>query len=62
MIKHITYPYQNLDLVDMEGEEWKSCIDYDGYYEVSNKGRVKSVFRTLDCEDGRRMKDRKSVV
>ena len=29
------------DFIDLDGEEWKSVLGYDGYY-VSNKGRVKS--------------------
>ena len=38
-------PYQNLSLMDMEGEEWKDIIGYDGIYQVSNMGRVKSLQR-----------------
>lgn len=38
---------QNLhDLQDLEGEIWKEVIDYEGYYQVSNMGRVKSLERT----------------
>lgn len=33
-------------------EEWKSVIDYDGYYEVSNLGRVRSVEREIVRNDG----------
>ena len=28
-------------------EEWRSIKDYEGYYEVSNKGRVRSKYRIL---------------
>ena len=28
---------------DLEGEIWKPIVGYEGYYEVSNKGRVKSL-------------------
>lgn len=37
------YPYQNLSLDDMNGEVWKDISGYEGYYQVSNMGRVKSL-------------------
>lgn len=42
---------------NLEGEVWKNVgifksIDFTGYYEVSNKGRFKSVNRTVICKDG----------
>ena len=36
-------PYTNTNLEDMEGEVWVDAFGFDGYYEVSNLGRVKSV-------------------
>lgn len=36
-------PYLNLSLEDMVGEVWKDVIGYEGLYQVSNKGRVKSL-------------------
>jgi len=39
------YPYQNFSLVDREGEIWKPILDYEDYYMVSNKGRIKSLPR-----------------
>ncbi|MDL2305075.1 HNH endonuclease [Bacteroides sp. OttesenSCG-928-D19] len=45
MYKH---PYQNLSLVDMDGEEWKSLPDLSDYYMVSNKGRIKSLERVFE--------------
>lgn len=35
-------PYLNTDITSMDGEEWIDCIGFDGYYSVSNLGRVKS--------------------
>ena len=35
--------YKNLDLKDMEGEIWKDIKEYEGLYQVSNMGRVKSL-------------------
>ncbi len=56
IIKSDVLPYQNLGLKDMDGEEWRSCYGYDGLYEVSNMGRVKSIYRTVNRKDGREMK------
>jgi hypothetical protein len=38
-------PHQNLSLEDIEGEIWKDIEGYDGYYQISNFGRVKSLSR-----------------
>ena len=40
-------PYKNLSLDDMEGEVWKDVQGYDGYYQVSNFGRIKSLSRDI---------------
>lgn len=45
--------YKNLDYC-FPGEEWRSVEIWDGFYEVSNWGRVKSINRWLDFIDGRR--------
>lgn len=37
--------YENLSLEDMEGEIWKDIEGYEGLYQVSNMGRVKSLER-----------------
>lgn len=34
-------------------EEWRQVIGYEGYYEVSNLGRVRSVARAVNFENGR---------
>ena len=39
------FPYKNLSLEDMQGEIWKDIQGYDGYYQVSNFGRIKSLSR-----------------
>ncbi len=41
----IVEPFLNVDLVDMPDEKWESIISYDGIYEISNFGRVKSLSR-----------------
>ena len=40
-------PHQNLYLEDMDGEIWKDIEGYDGYYQISNLGRVKSLGRLM---------------
>lgn len=32
------------DMEDIEGEEWMDIPDYDGLYQISSKGRARSVF------------------
>ena len=42
------YPYQNLSLVDMEGEIWKPLPGAEEYYMVSNKSRIKTIPRLFE--------------
>lgn len=35
--------YKNLSLEDLPGEEWRDVVGYEGLYQVSNLGRVKSL-------------------
>jgi hypothetical protein len=49
-------PHQNLSLEDMEGEIWKDIESYDGYYQISNFGRVKSLNREIIRSDGKKNK------
>lgn len=35
-------PYLDTDIADIEGEYWDSVVGFDGYYSVSNMGRIKS--------------------
>lgn len=44
-IKHTTNGY--FDLTDFPGEIWKSVEGYEGIYEVSNFGRIKSLERKV---------------
>jgi hypothetical protein len=39
--------WKNLSLVDIEGEEWKDVIGYEGLYKISNMGRGKSLKRLI---------------
>jgi hypothetical protein len=44
----INPPHLNLSLLDIEGEEWRDVLGYDGIYNVSNFGRVKSIGRYVN--------------
>ena len=35
--------YQNLSLENLPNEEWRDVVGYEGLYQVSNLGRVKSI-------------------
>ena len=37
---------------DLPGEEWASAFGYDGLYEISNMGRVKSLSRYVQRQNG----------
>ena len=37
-------------------EIWKPVVGYEGFYEVSNIGRVRSLARIVECSDGRKRK------
>ncbi len=39
------YPYQNTELKNLKGERWKDVPGFEGEYEVSNFGRIKSLKR-----------------
>lgn len=52
-------PHQNFSLDDLEGEIWKDIQGYDGYYQVSNLGRVKSLSRDVFYGMGYYLKNEK---
>ena len=37
-------------------EIWKPVVGYEGFYEVSNIGKVRSLARIVECNDGRKRK------
>lgn len=39
--------YENLSLENIDGEIWKPIAEYNGAYEASNYGRIKSLARTV---------------
>jgi len=47
------YPYQNLSLKNIKGEKWEDIPGLDGYYLISNFGRVKRQEYEQQYSDGR---------
>ena len=45
--------FQNLSLQDLPDEEWRDILGYDGIYNISNYGRVKSIGRYVNSSNGR---------
>ena len=43
-----TLPFLNYQIEDLEGEEWRDVVGYDGIYLVSNLGRIKSYQREIN--------------
>jgi NUMOD4 motif/NUMOD1 domain len=41
------FPNENLLLQNLKSERWKDILGYEGYYQVSNYGRVKSLDRII---------------
>ena len=40
--------FLNYQIEDLEGEEWRDVVGYDGIYLVSNLGRIKSYQREIN--------------
>jgi len=40
-------PYQNKSLADIPGETWKDIPGFEGYYQASTEGRIKSLDRII---------------
>jgi hypothetical protein len=45
-----------MELTDLEGEIWKDVVGWEGLYQVSDKGRVKSLSRIIDYMPNRSRK------
>ena len=46
------FPYQNTSLKNLPGEKWKDIVDFEGLYQISNYGRIKSLKREGFRVDG----------
>jgi hypothetical protein len=47
------YPHQNLSLKSIKGEKWKDIPGLEGYFMVSNLGRIKRLEYEQEYSDGR---------
>ncbi len=45
--------YENLSIESLHNEEWRDVVGWEGFYQVSNLGRVKSLSRSIVYKDGR---------
>jgi hypothetical protein len=46
------YPYHNLDLKNIKGEKWKDLPELEGYYQISNFGRIKRLEYEMEYKNG----------
>ncbi len=49
----VSYPYQDKLLRNQRGEKWKDVEGFEGSYQVSNKGRAKSLDRYVNHKSGK---------
>jgi hypothetical protein len=61
-VKKKEYPYQNLSLKDMKGEEWEDIPGLDGYYCISNYGRVKRLEFETQYRNGAIYSRKKQII
>lgn len=47
--------WKNKNKEDLPGEVWVDAYGFDGIYEVSNKGRIRSIDRLINAPQGERM-------
>jgi hypothetical protein len=45
--------YKNISIEDLDNEQWIDAFNLDGFYEVSNLGRVKRLYRETVSSNGR---------
>ena len=45
--------YENLSIESLPNEEWRDIVGWEGLYQVSNLGRVKSLTMRIVYKDGR---------
>lgn len=55
-------PYLDLSLIDLPDEEWRDVIGWDAIYNVSNMGRVKSMFRIVPTKNGHEMRVKERIL
>lgn len=51
-MEKLKYPYQNFSLENIKGECWKDIPNLEGYYQVSNMGRIKRLKYEMVYKNG----------
>lgn len=54
--------YENLSLDNLPGEEWKTILGYEGRYEASNMGRIKSLPKAITLHHGSTYKTKEKIL
>lgn len=56
------YPYQNLSLKNIRGEKWEDIPGLDGYFCLSNFGRIKRMEFETQYKDGRIVTRKEKII
>jgi hypothetical protein len=48
----VKYPYRDLSLKNLKGEKWEDIPGFDGFYQVSNYGRIKRLPYEMPYKNG----------
>lgn len=54
--------YKNLSLDSMDGETWEDIPSFEGVYQASTKGRIKSLARFAGCQNGSKRRVRERIL
>ncbi len=52
-MKGLKYAYENRSLENMNGEKWKDIVNLEGYFMISDLGRVRRLEYEVQFTDGR---------
>jgi len=56
------YPYQNCMTESMTGEEWRELPDMGGHFLISNFGRMKRLYHTIQLRNGALYPQREKII
>lgn len=56
MPRNLLEPWKDNIISDLPHEVWKDVVNFEGLYQVSNLGRIKSIERIIYKSDGNKMK------
>lgn len=62
MSNNLEYPYTLAELESLPGEIWDYIPGLDGYYEISNFGRIKRLYREVLTVDGKVMRFQECII